>query len=182
MGTVRIFILAILLGQAGAFAQKEEVIPWHRDYKLTWENFKDTPLRTEWAAATTASGISYAFNAKEVNGRMVVKMDINAFFYPQKSWYRPELCDAMVLAHEQLHFDISELFARKMRQKVAGAQFTDNVKAEVKAIYKETLREMNEFQNQYDHQTDFSRNKEQQYAWNEKVAQALRSHEQYSGN
>lgn len=54
----------------GIFAQEsEEVIPWSADRKLKWSDFKGKFLKTEWAAATTASSISYSFSTYE---KMVV--------------------------------------------------------------------------------------------------------------
>ena len=56
---------------------------------------------------------------------------------------------------------------------MAKTSFTKNVKAEVRAIYKKTLRELNDFQNKYDEETDFSRNVPQQIAWIKKIERAL---------
>lgn len=60
-----------------------------------------------------------------------------------------------------------------MRKKLAETTFTKNVKAEVREIYRETLKALTAFQNKYDHQTNFSRNVEQQLIWNRKIAEAL---------
>ncbi len=78
------------------------------------------------------------------------------------------------LSHEQLHFDISELFARRMRERLATGTFTQNVKAEVKSIYREILEELEVFQDLYDNQTNFSRDMEQQLLWNAKIETALK--------
>lgn len=126
-------------------------------------------------AALTASGISYQFSTDWEGGEMVVDFVVTAYFYPERSWYRPELCDDVILSHEQLHFDISELFTRKMRERLAKASFSKNVKAEVNKIYVQVIKELNQFQNQYDKETNFSRNREQQLLWNQKVAKLLSS-------
>ncbi|MEM9143660.1 MAG: DUF922 domain-containing protein [Bacteroidota bacterium] len=153
---------------------QEEMIPWSPDRKLKWSDFKGKPFTTEWAAATTASGISYEFSTSGTLKEMVVHFKVSTDFYPQKSWYRPELVNDVILAHEQLHFDISELFARKMRKQLRETVFTRNIKEEVKEIYKQILKELSAFQNNYDHQTNFSRNTEKQLLWNKKIAEALR--------
>lgn len=158
------------------FGQEEELIPWSSDRKLKWSDFKGKPLKTQWAAATTASGISYEFSTSGTPEKMVVHFKVQTDFYPQKSWYRPELVDATVLGHEQLHFDISELFARKMRKQLSETVFTQNIKAEVQAIYRQILKELNAFQNNYDHQTNFSRNTEKQLIWNQKIEKALQEY------
>lgn len=174
MGTLRLFSFSfLLLGLSTVFCQEEETIPWSEDRKLTWEDFKGKPLKTEWAAATTASGISYEFSTSGTLDNLKVDFKVHTDFYPQKSWYRPEMCNSVVLSHEQLHFDISELFARKMRRRLNETSFTRNVKAEVRKIYRETLKSLTAFQNKYDHQTNFSRNIEQQLIWNKKISEAL---------
>ncbi len=126
-------------------------------------------------AATTASGLSYQFSTTEANGKYVLDYMVNTYFYPNKSWYQPKICDEVILSHEQLHFDISELFARKMRKIMDTTNFTKNVKAEVKAIYLYINRELAEFQQLYDQETNYSRNVEQQLSWNQKIKDTLRN-------
>ena len=99
---------------------------------------------------------------------------MNAYFYPNESWYKPDICDDFILGHEQLHFDISELFARKMRRKLRRTSFSDNVKAEIRKIYKDILKELKDYQELYDWETDFSRNREKQLEWNKKITEALK--------
>ena len=175
MGVIKIHtaLSCFLLVVGTLLGQQEELIPWKPDGKLQWSDFKGRPLKTEWAAATTASGISYEFSTSGPPEQMVVHFKVQTYFYPQKSWYRPELVDSNVLSHERLHFDITELFARKMRKQLRETVFTKNIKEEVRAIYRQILKECNAFQNKYDHQTNFSRNVEQQLIWNQKIAEAL---------
>lgn len=174
MGALKIVVFTFLVCLPGfALAQQEEVIPWSADRKLRWSDFKGSYLKTQWAAATTASSISYEFSTFEDNGQLFIDFKVGCEFYPNKSWYRPELCDALILSHEQLHFDIAELHARKMRKRLAETQFTKNIKDEVKTIYKALIKELNIFQNKYDHETNFSRNLEKQLIWNKMIADAL---------
>lgn len=155
--------------------QDYETISWNADKLLSWNNFKGKAPQNTRAAAITASGITYQFSTSGTSDNMQVDFEISTHFYPNKSWYQPEICDDVILGHEQLHFDISELYARKMRKRLANTKFTQNVKAEVKSIYRETLKELDDFQNTYDDETNFSRNLEQQLIWNEKMTKALKS-------
>ena len=174
MGAVRTLVnLSIFIFGLGAFAQEEEVIPWTNDLRLEWTNFRATPPSDSRVAATTASGISYRLSAMETNGNMEVDCTIDAFFYPDESWYQPGMANSNILSHEQRHFDITELFARKMRQRIAEYSFTKKVKAEVKGIYGDILKEMRDFQKQYDQETNYSRNVEEQMRWNNKIKNAL---------
>ena len=153
--------------------EMEEAMVWDAERKLTWEDFHGPIPPDAVPAATTASGISYKYTANLIHHEVKLDFEVTAFFYPNESWYRPELCDANVLQHEQLHFDISELFARKMRLRLQRTAFTENVKSEVRKIYKEILQELSEFQDRYDWETNFSRNKEAQNRWNQRIAEAL---------
>ena len=167
-----LFATTVFFTTAG-MAQEEEAIAWDPVRKLSWEDFRGKPMKTAWAAATTASGISYAYTGEEKNGGYVLEFTVLAQFYPEKSWYQPQLCDDLVLSHEQVHFDISELFARKMRKRLAETHFTSNAKAEVRAIYKKILQELSAFQSRYDHDTNYSRDIEKQLAWNNMIKEAL---------
>lgn len=174
MGALKCVLFTFIVCLSGfVFAQEEEVIPWRADRKLQWSDFKGSYLKTQWAAATTASSISYEFSTFEKNGQLYVDFKVGCEFYPNKSWFRPELCDSLILSHEQLHFDIAELHARKMRNRLAETQFTKNIKDEVKTIYKAVIKELYIFQNKYDHKTNFSRNLEKQLIWNKMIADAL---------
>ncbi|SHJ84499.1 protein of unknown function [Pseudozobellia thermophila] len=166
------FFLFFFLAIAG-FAQGEEIIPWSADRKLQWSDFKGKYLKTEWAAATTASSISYKFSTYEKDGQVYVDFVVGCEFYPKKSWYRPDMVDDLILSHEQLHFDIAELHARKFRKRLAETRFTANIKEEVREIYKEVLKELYIFQNRYDHETNFSRDTQKQMEWNKMIAEAL---------
>lgn len=155
-------------------AQDYETISWS-EKKLTWKDFKEEPPISDRVAATTASGISYRFSTSGTRKEYKVDFEINTHFYPNKSWFKPELCDDVILSHEQLHFDISELFARKLRKELSEATFThENVKKNIKTLYNRNNKELNEFQNRYDSETNYSRNREEQAAWNEEIAEKLK--------
>lgn len=169
-----ILVYAFLVLTSFQPAQDYETISWSAERRLSWDDFQGKIPLNNRAAATTASGITYRFSTSGTKDNMEVDFKIDTYFYPTKSWYQPELCDDVILGHEQLHFDISELYSRKMKERLAEETFTHrNVKAKVKSIYREILKEVDDFQNQYDDETNFSRNREQQMLWNEKIAQAL---------
>ncbi len=126
-------------------------------------------------AATTACGISYQFSSTVTGNTAEIDFEVAAYFYPDKSWYRPETANEGILGHEQLHFDITELFAREMRYRLAQTKFTGNVKAEVKAIYSQVNQDLTQFQERYDRETNFSRDSVQQKKWNNMIAEKLTS-------
>ncbi|MCR9228060.1 MAG: DUF922 domain-containing protein [Flavobacteriaceae bacterium] len=166
-----------LLGFFGSAQEIEQGVPWSKDVRLTWKDYKGTAPVADEAAATTASGISYTYSANLLHYEVHLDFEVNAYFYPSESWYRPKLCNENTLAHEQLHFDITEIFARKMRDKLRRTSFSDDVKAEVRKIYNDILKELQGYQERYDWETNFSRNREKQLEWNLKIAEALKKPE-----
>nr|WP_299066771.1 DUF922 domain-containing protein [uncultured Allomuricauda sp.] len=170
-----VFIGCLLVFGFFGYAQEiEEGVLWDSNKRLTWSDFKGKIPPAAVPAATTASGLSYKYSANLIHHEVELDFEVNAYFYPNESWYKPKICDDIILSHEQLHFDIAELFARKMRAKLKRTSFSDNVKAEIRKIYMETLKELKDFQELYDWETNFSRNTEKQLEWNKKIAEALK--------
>ena len=167
-------MLACLACGPGLRAQDGPSLRWEPGLRLSWADFKGDPPTSKRIAATTASGLSYHYTARGEGERFEIDFTVDTFFYPEKSWFHPELCDALVLSHEQLHFDISELFARRLRSRLGSARFTDRIKAEVRQIFAEVNRELSQFQDRYDRETDYSRDREAQLAWNQSIARMLR--------
>ena len=169
-------IIFLFFLTAGSFVFGQEIvesIPWEATRKLSWDDFKGSVPPDAEPTATTASGISYEYSANLIHYEVKLDFKVTAYFYPNESWYKPNICDAHILQHEQLHFDISEVFARRMRIKLRNTSFTENVKSEIRAIYKETLKELEELQDKYDWETNFSRNPEAQERWNAQIKEAL---------
>lgn len=168
----RIGILMAALFATASYTQEEEIV-WSPQFRLNWSDFRAKPEPNSRIAAVTASGISYSFSSMARDDFYEVEYVVSTSFYPQKSWYQPHMCDELVLSHEQLHFDIAELFSRKMRRELAKMRFTENVKAEIDEVYRQTLKELAEFQNRYDEETNYSMNRTAQLRWNQEIKKAL---------
>ena len=109
----------------------EPTITWSESYKLSWQDFKGPILSNTDAVATTASGITFSYSIKRSSDRIMgFQSNIHAHFYPEKSWYKPNDADAHILAHEQFHFNITELFARKFRDRVSHLKVSQNLESE----------------------------------------------------
>ena len=173
MDLVKAFLVGWVVAAAGLHAQEEPAIRWEPGLRLAWSDFRGQPPAGKRIAATTARGISNRYTARGSAAGYELEFEVDTFFYPEKSWYHPELCDARVLSHEQLHFDISELFARRLRTRLRQTHFTGRVKAEIRQIFNEVNQQLSEFQDRYDNETDFSRNPEAQLAWNSALEKLL---------
>jgi len=71
----------------------------------------------------------------------------------------------IVLAHEQLHFDITELHARKLRYNIDTFKFSIDIKSEMNNLQIKANQELEAMQKQYDNETNYSINVDVQKKW-----------------
>ena len=174
-------IRILFIGFCVLFITNNEVtIPWSESYKLTWSDFKGPVKNNTDAVATTASGITFSYSVKR-NSKQVVsfKTKISAHFYPEKSWYKPEHVDRHILFHEQYHFNLTELHARKFRQQVAQLNVSQNISSILDEIHKQINIELSNMQQQYDNETNYSRNFEEQARWQDYIDSELKRLSKY---
>lgn len=161
-------------------AQKEPTIAWDKNTPLTWADFKDTPNANTDAAALTASGITFGFSIQRTDGIPTsFKTTVECLFYPNKSWYRPDVSNAHILKHEQMHFNITELHTRLFRQQLRKVRVSSNLRNELNALYKSINETLAVMQNQYDAETNHSINKEKQKEWETFILTELKKSEAY---
>lgn len=159
---VSLIVFSFLLVQ-----KDEPVLSWNESYKLSWSDFKAQPDYNVSAVAITASGITFGFSVTQTDTNQVISFDadVNAHFYPEKSWFKDELADNHLLSHEQLHFDITELYARKFREQITKLKDLSTVKQDLRNINDRINRALARMQNTYDNESDYSRNEEVQAKW-----------------
>lgn len=167
-----ILIIIIFLGLVFP-SQKEEKMIWNEAQKLTWNDFKGLPNGLDEFVASTNSGISFSISTKETNGEIEINYQIFANFYPQLSWYKPEEVTPYILAHEQTHFDISELQARKFRKALSEITKDRGFKDKASIIYSQIEAQRREMQKLYDAESDHSNRTTEENRWQEKVAALL---------
>lgn len=161
--------------------QNEETITWNSEQKLTWDDFKAAPRTDTHAVALTASGITFGYSVQKLNGR-IVEFDarISSHFYPNKSWVIKEHANDHILRHEQLHFDITELHVRKLRQAVNKLRASDAIRRQLDELHVEINKQLRRTQEAYDAQTNHSINLEAQKAWEKRIASELKNLEQFA--
>ena len=152
-------------------------IPWNASRKLTWPDFKSRPDYNSTNAALTSSKIVFNYGYGSEKG---FTFTISCLFDKNNSWGKVKT--DYILSHEQGHFDIAEIYARKLHKALKGYSFNANTVAkEVPAMYQKLMREESELQNQYDSETNYSRDKEQQAAWLEKIQHELDKLKEFAG-
>jgi hypothetical protein len=144
---------------------------WTADRKLTWADFKGKPDKLNSAAALTYSDIK--IGASFIDGKVAVT--VQNFFDTKLSWSKNKT-SAALLAHEQAHFDITEIYTRKIRIKLNAIASEETIKNGT--LNKEStilLKEWKAFQQKYDSETNHGIIADKQKAWEEKVAVLLKA-------
>ncbi len=151
-----------------------EELPWSKDYKLTWSDFKGKPIAGNDAVAVTASGITFSYSIQRENKIIKgFKTIVKAFFYPEHSWCKLDKVDTHVLGHEQLHFDITELHARLFRQRISKIQPHSTLPQTLQTLHATIDAELAAMQKKYDTESEYSINHEGQKKWKDSIAKRL---------
>ena len=171
------FLLLITAIPAFCFAQDkdEELIDWKPSRQLTWGDYKNNPAPNSDAAASTTTylGIEYHIDENSFTWK------IQCRFSKTKSWGSSKT--DFILNHEQGHFYIAEIFARKLNKKMSEYHFNKNTfRKDLTTIYDGITAEKEAFQDLYDNETDHSRKKEVQEEWLKKIEMMLNELKDYS--
>ena len=151
-------------------AETDEVIYWSSDYRLTWNDFLGKPrFDYESISALTSSGIIHYNGCKD--GKITFK--VQAYFEKNESWVKEEALTDHHLIHEQIHFDITELAARRLRKSLKERKFKCGEEVEFEVFVNSFIDNWKLEQNAFDLMSRHSLDKEQQEVWFYKVAMEL---------
>ncbi len=103
------------------------------------------------------------------------------YFFCKKSWKKESWISESVLRHEQKHFDIVELYSRKLRKQVQENHYSSDNEliAKSDSLYAINDKAMDVYQDKYDDETDGSMNGEQQRAWEKKIMNEINELDAY---
>jgi len=180
MKNVGFLIIILLISSAVLAQEKQEKIRWQQDRPLTWKDFKALPDDSNSYSANTNSGISYTWSYSTSSGTPILEHEVFSNFYPQLSWVKEIENEQYLLAHEQLHFDISELHARKLRKALEQYEIGRNIRQDLKRIYQKIEAERTAMQNKFDKETSHSEFREAEMKWRKFIQQELKKLQQYS--
>ena len=155
---------------------KDEAMPWTARRPLTWADFKGKPrVETGPVAAETAYTLIHGAACKG----STFDFRVVAAFRPGESWVRPTMLQtpadsARALKHEQTHFDLTEVHARRMRRYYSELMAPCRISTSDLAGAAERIgRDEKAAQAQYDAETANGRTAAQQARWDKDVASQL---------
>ncbi|MEP6645567.1 MAG: DUF922 domain-containing protein [Saprospiraceae bacterium] len=168
-------------------AQEMASIEYSPDVDFNWSIFKGKPnLRHESStekntAAVTVSSLNYKTSVK---GKTAT-IKVSAYFLPFESWTRYPKLDHPddALNHEKRHFDICEIYARKIRQAILQGHFSQNrFSSSLENMFNKLVSEYRAEQIKYDRETRHSLDNGQQTRWNKSIDAQLAATTDYSSN
>lgn len=181
------FLLALTFGLCAValYAQETAGIEYSPTGNFNWSMFRGQVNPQHIAemgtntGAVTVSSLSYK---SEIYDR-IAKVRISATFNPLESWTRyPKLYHPEeALNHEKRHFDICEIYARKIRQAVSLSHFNrGNFHGQLEYLFRKLVKDYRAEQSRYDRETRHSMDAEQQKKWNAIIDSRLSSLTGYS--
>lgn len=170
---IRLLFLSLFL--TSFYSPPAHLIDWNASRKLTWADFKGSPVKHSSNAALSSTSIhfSYGYGDKRFTYSISCQFDKN------RSWVRVRT--NYILSHEQAHFDIAELYARKLKRAISKYRYNENtVSDDLNNIYEDIMKQHHEAQSKYDKETDHSRNPEQQVFWLKKIREELEESREFA--
>ncbi|WP_337043262.1 DUF922 domain-containing protein [Emticicia sp. 17c] len=156
----------------------EKIIYWSDTRKLIYSDFKSKvkPLESfhPITIATTGAGILYRASKITPFTFLIKECYIKSYFDCRKSWFDKNFENPEVLEHEQLHFDITELFARRLRKKLINEYITPITLETLEKEIKQTMSDLEKLQQKYDQEAGHGIDDEIQKKWRKLIAEELK--------
>lgn len=167
-------VLILIIGMPlNLFAQAYKPVPslieWNEDRPLLWKDYAYVHVKRKGRMAMTS--VKHSIKGYMRSG--VPEFDISVVFVSNNSW-TTDTTNLELLEHERLHFDIAELFRRKIQDRIIILQKQKEKSAPVyRAEIKAVLKEFNVFSEKYDSESQNGNNVEEQLRWQELIAELL---------
>jgi hypothetical protein len=146
---------------------------WKEHSKLSWEDFRG-PVGNPNDATVAVTHCGMGF--KTGSAKDGEKPEITVFnkFYTEKSWVMGDAKLPEILEHEQGHFDLCELYTRKLRVELEKVDFSKpNARKTMYDVYYQVNAEYEERQQQYEDETTHGTIDKEQKRWTATIGQEL---------
>ncbi|MBT9393745.1 DUF922 domain-containing Zn-dependent protease [Hymenobacter sp. NST-14] len=171
-----VWLLSLLF--SAPVAPRAQAVPpapkleWSADRLLTWDDFRARP-NTDRLAALTSSTIDATIGCVDYQ----FSGQVTAVFTPSESWVRnAKGATPALLRHEQLHFDLTEVHARLLRQKLTLVKFDClHLQPAFNNLTKVAFLTWQRDEARYDQETNHGLNAAKQQEWDQKIQQRLQA-------
>ena len=148
-----------------------DIVVWSQNRKLTWADFQGEVDQAAKAIEAAKSRIAISL---DMSCGATSKLTLTAEFEKGNSWVKPGETTDRLLRHEQTHFDIVELFRRRLDKTIRQAGNACGNRELIASRYKENDRALSDEQARYDAETKHGTDLESQQQWTERVLKALK--------
>jgi hypothetical protein len=173
--TVAWLVIASAVTSAQDSRVADDVIVWSATRKLDWKDFKGKPPGGTLGGALSAISHDYAAGCRDD----ALQTRVQTIFMPQQSWvtYRiasSGLASRVGLVHEQIHFDLAEVYARRIRKLFRELRDPcPRSDAELMGMAEKVIKEHWAAQRRYDLETENGQLERRQNDWERKTAGEL---------
>ena len=149
-------------------------VVYDKQRPLRTEDFRGKVSYSDSEKAATASLISIVPVVEVQNGHMVANVTVTPYFDNNKSWFNPEARNSPLLAHEQVHFNITALKACELAAVIRNTTFTkENFQLLITRLQDLNKQEQNDMDLAYDTETARGTIPEKQLEWQRKINEQL---------
>lgn len=145
--------------------ENSDLLEWQTS-KLSWSDFQGQPEYYGSNAALTSYQIGFTYNYE---GGNEIEFIVKCQFIKSGSWVKRVAKTDYILNHEQKHFDLAEVYARKLRKTLNLTDFRGKKLREVDRIidqlYDENWKGLTAEQDQYDREAEHGIDKVDQKRW-----------------
>ena len=158
-----------------------EALRWSAARPLAWTDFRGTAPSGGMEGAQTAYGLFYGLRCT----RDVFQFQVTTGFLPRDSWVKPSVLASAdesrrTLVHEQTHFDLSEVYARRMRRYFADLfRPCDQPLDRWRTVAEKFVRDESSAQDRYDDETRHGLIADRQRTWTADVTDQLKALEKF---
>ncbi len=144
-----------------------EEIVWQSNRRLVWDDFTSRAGSSGVFKAYTTAGMRYEIDSPGEQ----VRIRTEAYFIKSESWVHIDHKNAVLLRHEQGHFDLAAVYARRLDKslrkfEVSASEFiAQNLNVSVQQIFNELYDELSSTQGRYDAETNHGTIAEAQSEW-----------------
>ena len=156
-------------------AEANNWVFYQPDRKLSIRDFKMEPDNDQAAIAITMSGFAFKAKFRNMDGVSTLLVNVYCNFDTNKSWMKSQAKNAIVLNHEQKHFDLTYLYCLKFIHQLRLLNFTaENYRQLLIDTHKSCVNELDSTQKMYDNETGNGVILSEQKKWNENISQWIK--------
>lgn len=153
--------------------ETDSLLLWQSERKLTWNDFKGKPKENPINEVANIKGSIAIVDTYWLDD--IPKFEVRCYIKKYESWNI--VTDSLSLKHEQGHFDIYEIYTRKIR-KAFDSLNQKKVKniGDYEYIHRKNIEDCNQLNNLYE-ETNFD--SEIQQEWTDRITKELQALKEY---